>query len=112
MRGGGLYAVGYALTFVFLEVRTVISEIAGAESIGDFFSNQLFEFVFRFLGDSLRNMIQAFMWPVEIVTLAPPLGAIGLGIAFLVFDKVLRGPIEQWLADGKVTDPSVQEPGV
>ncbi len=34
MRGGGLYAVGYALTFVFLEVRTIVSEIAGAESIG------------------------------------------------------------------------------
>ena len=112
MRGGGLYAVGYALTFVFLEVRTIVSEIAGAESIGQFFSEQLIEFVFRFFGESLANMIQAFIWPVQIVTLAPPFGAIGLGIAFLVFDKVLRGPIEQWLADGKDTDPSVQKPGV
>ncbi len=104
--------MGYALTFVFLEIRTVVSEIAGAESIGQFFSEQLIEFVFRFLGESLANMIQAFIWPVEIVTLSPPWGAIGLGVMFMVFDKVLRGPIEQWLADGKITDPSVQEPGV
>ena len=112
MRGGGLYAVGYALTFVFLEVRTIVSEIAGAESIGQFFSEQLIEFVFRFFGESLANMIQAFIWPVQIVTLAPPWGAIGLGVMFMVFDQILRGPIETWLADGKDTDPSAQEPGV
>jgi len=111
-RGGGLYACGYLITFVYLEARTILSELFEAEGIVDFLTNQLFELIFRFLGESLMNMVAAFMWPVEIVQFWPPFGAIGLGMAFLVFDKVLRGPIEQWLADGKVTDPSVQKPGV
>ena len=89
--------MGYALTFVFLEIRTVVSEIAGAEGIGQFFSEQLIEFVFRFFGESLSNMIQAFIWPVEIVTLSPPWGAIGLGLAFVVFNRFLRKPVEQFL---------------
>jgi hypothetical protein len=41
VRGGSLYAVGYALTFVYLEVRTVIVEFIEADSIGSFFSEQL-----------------------------------------------------------------------
>ena len=97
---------------MYLETRTILSELFEAEGIVDFLTNQLFELIFRFLGESLMNMVAAFMWPVEIVQFWPPFGAIGLGMAFLVFDKVLRGPIEQWLADGKVTDPSVQKPGV
>ena len=104
VRGGGLYAVGYALTFVFLEIRTVVSEIAGAEGIGQFFSEQLIEFVFRFFGESLSNMIQAFIWPVEIVTLSPPWGAIGLGVMFMVFDKFLRKPVERWLVEPETTE--------
>ncbi len=104
MRGGGLYACGYAATFVFLEIRTIASEIAETESISQFFSEQLIEFVFRFLGESLLNMIQAFIWPVEIVTLSPPYGAIGLGLAFVAFDKFLRKPVERWLLEPDTTE--------
>ncbi len=98
-RGGGLYAVGYAITFVYLEVRTILSELFEAEGIVDFLTNQLFELIFRFLGESLMNMVQAFMWPVEIVKFWPPFGAIGLGLAFVSFDKYLRKPVERWLLE-------------
>jgi len=97
VRGGGLYAVGYALTFVYLEVRTVIVEFIEAESIGSFFSEQLIEFVFRFATDSLMNMIEALMWPVVFVQWQPPYGAIGLGLAYMAFATFLKKPITDWL---------------
>lgn len=97
VRGGGLYAVGYALTFIWFEVTTLIGEIAGAESVGSFFSDQLFEFFIRFASDSIGNMIKAFMWPVYVVQLHQPFGAIGLGLAFALFPKFVKPVIERWL---------------
>ena len=92
-----MYAVGYILTFLFFEAKTLVEEISQATGIGDFLSNQLIEFVTRFAIDSLQNMIQAFMWPVYIVELFPPYGAIALGLAFFAFPKYLKKPIEKWL---------------
>ena len=97
VRGGGLYACGYAITFVYLEVRTIIGEVAESESIGQFLREQLIEFVFRFALDSLVNLIQALLWPVRVLEFRPPYGAIALGIAFVVFPITLKKPIEKWL---------------
>jgi hypothetical protein len=97
VRGGGLYACGYAITFVVLEVTTVVGEFAESESITDFFTGQLVEFVFRFATDSIANLIQALMWPVFVVQWAPPFGAIALGLAYLAFAKYLKQPITKWL---------------
>ena len=82
---------------MYLETRTILSELFEAEGIVDFLTNQLFEFIFRFLGDSISNMVQAFIWPVEVIQFASPYGAIGLGIAFFAFDVYLRIPIEKFL---------------
>lgn len=97
VRGGGLFACGYAITFITLEVRTVVGEFAASESIGDFFTEQLLEFVFRFASDSIVNMVKALMWPVFFVQWEPPFGAIALGLAYLVFANYLKNPISQWL---------------
>ena len=97
VRGGGLYAVGYTVTFIYLEFRTVIGEFIEADSIGSFFSEQLIEFVFRFATDSLMNMIEALMWPVVFVQWRPPYGAIGLGLAYMLFATFLKKPITDWL---------------
>ena len=97
VRGGGLYACGYAITFVYLEVSTVAEEIAESESIGAFIQEQLIEFIFRFALESFVNLLQALMWPVYIVQYRAPFGAIALGIAFVVFPITLKKPIEKWL---------------
>jgi hypothetical protein len=97
VRGGGLYACGYAVTFAYLEVRTIVGEISESDSIGEFFQEQLVEFIFRFASDSIVNLIQALMWPVHIVQYRQPFGAIALGIAFVVFPMTLKKPIEKWL---------------
>ena len=107
LRGGGLYAVGWAATFVYLEVTTVLGEIAGADGVVDFFTNQIIEFLFRFLSDSIANMIQAFMWPVFIVSWQPPIGAIALGAAFVVFPTYIKPHITAWLfPDGEEAETS------
>ena len=97
LRGGGLYAVGWATTFIYLEVTTVLGEIAGADGIVDFFTNQIIEFLFRFMSDSIANMIQAFMWPAFVVQWQPPVGAIALGAAFIVFPTYIKPHITAWL---------------
>ncbi len=97
VRGGGLYAVGWAATFVYLELTTVLGEIAEADGIVDFFTNQLMEFVFRFMSDSIANMIQAFIWPVFIVQWQPPIGVIALGAAYIIFANYVKHHITAWL---------------
>jgi hypothetical protein len=97
LRGGGLYAVGWAATFIYLEVTTVLGEIVGADGFVDFFTNQIIEFPFRFMTDSIANMIQAFMWPAYVVSWQPPVGAIALGVAYVVFAKFIKHHITAWL---------------
>ena len=107
VRGGGLYAVGWAVTFLWLEITTIFGEIIEAEGVIDFFTNQLIEFVFRFLGDSLMNMVTAFMWPVYIVQWRPPFGVIALGVAFALFPTLVKPYITAWLfPDGEPEEES------
>ena len=96
VRGGGLYACGFAVTFIILEVGSIAEDIA---DIGDLFNGQIFSFLLNLVVDSFRNTLGALMWPVEIVSFAPPCGAIGFCLAFVAFAKYLKSPIERWLFD-------------
>ena len=96
-RGGGLYACGFVVTFVYLEVTMLIEEILASTGIVDFFTEQLFELVFRFAGESLQNLIQAFIWPVPIISYSPPWGIALLVAMYLLFTAVIKEPLEQWL---------------
>lgn len=109
LRGGGLYACGYAVTFLVLEVRSLTGDVADSSGVVDFLTSQVFEFVFRFIGDSFINMILAFIWPVYVIEFQPLWGIIGLGLAFALFDIVLRKRIERWLAS--VPDDGDDAPG-
>ena len=109
VRGGGLYACGYALTFIVLEIRSLTGDVFESDGVVDFFTSQLFEFVFRFLSESLFNMILAFMWPVYVLQFRPPWGIIGLGIAFFVFDRFVRQLVERWLSAGNDDTPGAPD---
>ena len=76
VRGGGLYACGFAVTFIILEVGSIAEDIAG---VGDLFNGQIVSFLLNLVVDSFKNTLAAFMWPVKIVSFAPPWGAIGSG---------------------------------
>ncbi len=97
VRGGGLYATGYIVTFIYFEVTTIADEFSDSSGVGDFFTGQLVEFILRFSFDSIVNMVRSFIWPVYVVAINPPWGAIGLGLAFVVFSAYLQKPVERWL---------------
>lgn len=95
--GGGLYAVGYATTFLYLEARTIVSELLEADGIIDFLTDQLIDFIVRFAIDSIANMVQAFIWFLPVMSYKPPVGMIALGVGFYVFDIFLRERVAEWI---------------
>lgn len=99
-RGGGLYACGFVVTFLWLEATTVVDEVASATSLGSFVSEQLFEFLFRFTIQSLQNTIGAFLWPVYVLQLSPVWGGATLGALYFLFPRYLKEPLTKWLFDG------------
>ncbi len=96
-RGGGLYACGFVLTFVYLEASMLIGEIMAATGFVDFFTEQLLELPLRFLSESLQNMIAAFIWPVPFIQFSPPWGLAILGAIYLLFTYLIKEPLEHWL---------------
>ena len=96
-RGGGLYACGFVLTFVYLEVSMLFGEIIAATGFVDFFTEQLLELPFRFLTESLSNLLAAFLWPVPLLEFRPPLGVGILGVIYVLFAYQIKQPLEKWL---------------
>ncbi len=43
------------------------------------------------------NFVRALLWPMYVVMLWPPAGAIALAAAFILFPRYLKEPIERWL---------------
>lgn len=103
-RGGGLYACGFLITFVFLEIRMFFVDIYEAESVSGYFSSQASELLFKYIGESFANTISAFMWPVYIIELNPVWGAGILAAMFVLFPKFLKEPLERWLFDDAEED--------
>lgn len=96
-RGGGLYACGFILTFVYLEASMLIREIMAATGFVSFVTEQLAEIPFRFFGESLKNLISAFIWPAPLVQLSPPLGLAILAALYVLFTYLIKEPLEKWL---------------
>lgn len=94
MRGGGLYAFSFAVTFIIFEIGSLGGDLA---DIGGLFNGQVVEFVVQFFVDSFTNTLKALVWPLHVVQIAPPWGAIGLGVAFIAFTNFLKPPITRWL---------------
>ena len=97
VRGGGLYACGYAATFAFMEVKMFVNDFLQSDSFVSFIASEVIEVVLHFAIDSIINMVKAFMWPVYVIQLHPPYGMIGLVAAFILFPMFLKKPITRWL---------------
>jgi hypothetical protein len=108
-RGGGLYACGFVITFVYLEIRMFVVDIFEAESVSGYITEQAMEMVFKYFGESIRNMIAAFMWPVPILQFEPPWGVLVLVLMFILFGQFLKAPLERWLFRDDV-GPADSEP--
>lgn len=102
-RGGGFYACGFAVTFVWLELRTLAGEIAAASGVGSFLSEQLIEFIVRFTVQSITNTVQAFLWPLWFLGNYELWGLLGLLAGYLLFRHLLKEPLTRWLFDDDAT---------
>ena len=103
VRGGGLYACGFALTFLYFEIGSLREDVA---QIGSVFNGELIGFLVDFIIDSFTNTIKAFGWPIYVVQAAPPFGAIALGLAFALFPKYIKPPLTRWMfPDGESAKP-------
>jgi len=108
-RGGGLYACGFFATFAWLEISTLFSEILAAESVADFFGEQIVELLIRFSIMSLQNTLSAFLWPYHIIKQSPVVGGLVVVGMFIVFSKFLKEPLEKWLfGDTEETEESIE----
>jgi hypothetical protein len=107
VRGGGLYAFGFAISFAIYEIRMLIDDFSEGSDFGALFDGHIIGFIVDFFIDSLMNTVQAFMWPLEVLEIAPPFGAIALGLAFIAFPRLLKKPIEGWLF-GNETEPQLR----
>lgn len=96
-RGGGLYACGFVLTFVYLEIRMFLVDIFAAESVGDYFTGQASELLFKYVGESIQNTVQAFIWPVHVIDIQPPWGMGVLIALYFLFPLYIKEPLERWL---------------
>ena len=96
VRGGGLYACGFAAAFLWYEFTSLADDVA---DIGMLWNGQAIDFLVNIAVDSFKNTMRAFMWPVHIVRIAPPWGAVGLGLAFWLFPIYVKPHIERWLFD-------------
>ena len=113
VRGGGLYALGYVVTFAWLEVTSLFGDILDSDGVGSFVTGQVIEFAFRFLSESIQNVVKAFLWPIPILQFRPPYGVVILGLMFLVFGRFVKPPLERWLFGDEATDAADvnEEPG-
>jgi len=107
VRGGGLYALGYIVTFVWLEVTSLTGELVESDGVGDFLSGQVIEFVFRFASDTIVNMVHAFLWPLKFLEYRPPYGIVALVLLYLGFARFLKPVIERWMFGDEHRDVDV-----
>lgn len=97
VRGGGLYAVGFAVTFLYLEIVEIITDDIPTLFTINILSSDLIDYVISFIVDTFMNFVSALIWPVPVASFAPPWGAVGLGIAFILFNRFLKEPVQRWL---------------
>lgn len=95
-RGGGYYAAGFVVTFLWLEVTTFVREVAAADSVGSFVTEQLFEFVVRFTVQSIENTVMAFLWPVSVIERWQLPGLIAVVLGYFVFRHFVKHRLERW----------------
>lgn len=63
--GGGLYGTGAGITLLVLSARSLQAEWAQAAGLGDFLRGMTLEWWMGFSGESIRNAVQAGIWPVH-----------------------------------------------
>jgi NhaP-type Na+/H+ or K+/H+ antiporter len=96
-KGGGYYGLGYVVTFVVLEVKSLagdMTSVAGIES-------QAVQYILRFSIDSFLNILFALLWPIRVLEWLGGWGLLVLAAGYAAFDFAIRPVVEAWLPDVK-----------
>lgn len=104
-RGGGLYGLGYVITFVANEVPRVISSFSEIIESAESVLGAVLEWLLRFGADTFESMLYAFIWPVFVLQ---SLGGWGIALlvgAFIVFEKLLRPLVEAAVPELRAAKP-------
>ncbi len=103
-RGGGLYALGYVVTFVLMEVLEIpdlVSDLAGLFGGDGTFPGSLFALGVEFFVDTLRNMVYGFIWPALLIREFGWMGVAAVAVGFATYDSVLRPIVERFVPELK-----------
>lgn len=107
VRGGGMYALGFIATFLYLEIREFLfDDIPQLYNLSGDIVGGLIAFAIDFFVDTLMNTIAAFMWPYYLFQWQSPWGIVLLVAGFLLFPVFVKEPLEQWLFDGEPPAPA------
>ena len=100
-RGGGLYAVGFAIAFLYFEIKDILFDDIPKLAAINIMSADLVGFIIEFIIDTFINMGLAFAWPAWVIMWREPYGLILLIAAFILFPRFVKQPMEHWLFEGK-----------
>ena len=99
-RGGGLYAVGFMISFIYFETVDILFDDVPMVFATNWVSTEAFDFAIDFLIDTFKNMLAAFLWPFYVIQWQSPIGIFVLAAMFYLFPRLVQKPIEQWMFEG------------
>ena len=105
LRGGGAYAMGFIVTFLYLETMDILFDDVPKLYAMQNLASDIPAFIIEFLIDTLMNLMWAFIWPVLVLQLPTPWNIILLVAVFTLFPKFVQKPVEHWLYEGKEPPP-------
>lgn len=100
-RGGGFYGLGYVIAFIILEAKLFTGQFLGSESVTQFVTNEVLEYVFRFSVLSFLNGLLALLWPAYLLAWVGAWGIAVLVGGYFAFERVARPLIENWFPELK-----------
>ena len=105
LRGGGAYAMGFIVTFLYLETIDILFDDVPKLYAMQSLASEIPPFIIEFLIDTLINTLWAFMWPVIVLQWPMPWGIVALIAIFTLFPKFVQKPVENWLYEGREPPP-------
>lgn len=98
-KGAGFYGLGYVITFITLEARSLSGDFGGGTDFAGFIASQFVQFIIRFSVESFLNAIFAVIWPIWVLQWLEGWGLVALIAGFIVFRFVIRPSVETWFPE-------------
>jgi hypothetical protein len=96
-RGGGFYGLGYVLTFVALEIKSLSGDLISVSGL----VGQVVQYALKFSVESLLNSVSALLWPIHLFRWSGGFGVVVLAIGYVGFEGAIRPLVEARLPELK-----------